>query len=97
MTDNKRDIPDELRNKLQRSDKPLLADLQGPGPFLLPPLTNVESILEFDRGGIEIRLETESAQEVRVQLTAEAASMLQMMLVVHERRQTSEPDEAKKH
>ena len=97
MANKKSAIPNLLRNKLQRSREPLLADLQGPGPFLLPLLTNVESILEFDKGGIEIRLETKSAQEVRIQLTEEAASTLQMTLTVHESRKTSQTPGTKKH
>lgn len=34
--------PPELLNKLYRSKEPLVADLQGPGPFQLPLLTNTE-------------------------------------------------------
>ena len=92
---DKPDIPEELRNKLQRFDEPLMADLRGPGPFQLPLLTKVESILAFGKGGIEIRLETKSAQEVRVRLTEKAASTLQTILTVHESKKTSEKE--KKH
>ena len=92
---DKPDIPEELRNKLLRSDEPLMADLRGPGPFQLPLLTKVEPILAFRSGGIEIRLETKSAQEVRLRLTEKAASTLQTILAVHESKKTSEKE--KKH
>ncbi len=97
MSDEKKKpgLPPEVLNKLQRSDEPLFADLKGPGPFQLPLLTKVESILAFGRGGIEIRLETKSAQEVRLRLTEKAASTLQTILAVHESKKTSEKE--KKH
>jgi len=74
----------KLRNSLLRGDAPAPVDLQGPGPFQLPLLLRVESILEGPP--LELRLETESGQEVRVHLTAEAAEVLRSSLVVLKKR-----------
>ena len=89
MLNKKTDTPSEFRNKVQSADKVLLAHLRGQGPFLLPIMTKVESILEFDKDGIEIRLETKSGKKVRIQLTAESVYTLQMMMAVYESRKTS--------
>ena len=81
MSDDKPKLPPEVLNKLMRSNEPMLADLQGPGPFQLPLLTNVESTVGPDGAGhVEIRLETQSAQEVRIVLTQEAALKLHVLL-----------------
>ena len=88
MTGKKPDLPPEVLNKLMRRDKPLLADLRGPGPFQLPLLTRVESILgPLDKGHLEIRLETESRQAVRIVLTEEAGAILNDLLRAHYSRQ----------
>lgn len=71
-------LPPGLRNKLLRGDEPLHIDLQGPGPFQLPLLVRVESILAAPH--LEIRLETESGQEVRIHLTEIAFEILRQML-----------------
>ena len=58
MSDKKPDLPPELLNKLLRRNEPLLADLQGPGPFQLPLLVKVEGAAQAAPGHLEIRLET---------------------------------------
>lgn len=77
-------LPPKVRNKLLRSADPYHLDLQGPGPFQLPLLVRLESILAEPQ--IEIRLETESGQEVRLRLSAEAAEALRSSLTVEKKR-----------
>jgi hypothetical protein len=58
--------PEYVTNKLTQASSPLLMVLHGPGPFQLPRLGNDVSILGLESGAIEIRLETERGQAVRL-------------------------------
>jgi hypothetical protein len=80
----KDDLPPQVRNKLMRWPEPMIADLQGPGPFQLPLLSSTVSATGLDMGGLEIRLETELGQEVRLRLTENAWSMLSTILKANE-------------
>ena len=84
MSDKKKpQLPPNFLNKLRRSSEPMIADLQGPGPFQLPLLTEVEGVMKVPPGQTEIRLETEKAQAVHLVLTEQAASVLYDFLKVY--------------
>ena len=78
MSDEKKkpELPPKVWNKLMRSKKPHVADLQGPGPFQLPLLTAIEGVTQLTQGRVGIELETKSAQAVRILLTEQVASEL---------------------
>ncbi len=82
MSDEKKkpELPPKVWNKLMRSKKPHVADLQGPGPFQLPLLTAIEAVTQLTQGRVGIELETETAQAVRILLTEQAASDLYYFL-----------------
>ncbi len=73
-------LPPKIWNKLMRSKKPQIAQLEGPGPFQLPLLTAIEGVTQLKQGRVGIELETESAQAVRILLTEQAASVLRDLL-----------------
>ncbi len=73
-------MPLSVLNKLTRSQRPEIADLQGPGPFQLPHLTAVEGTVQAPEGHVGIGLETGSAQAARIVLTDEAAAKLHDLL-----------------
>ncbi len=73
-------LSQEALNRLTRRETPLIAELQGPGPFQLPLLTTVDSLLARGTGHLELRLETELAQEVRIVLTEEVGAAVHRLL-----------------
>jgi hypothetical protein len=76
----KRPTPDVERDF--QAPLPFVYDLPGPGPFQLPLLTRVGpmSVPETE-GRLEIRLDTERGQEIRIPLTEDAASGLLDLLM----------------
>ncbi len=85
MSDKKKPLklPPKIWNKLMRSRKPQIAQLQGPGPFQLPLLTAIEGVTQLKRGRVGIELGTETAQGVRILLTEQAASELYDFLKIY--------------
>ena len=93
----KPNLPPQVLNKLTRSNQATVAELQGPGPFRLPPLTSVEGLSGPDSQGlILLELETERAQGVEILLTEEAASHLRDLLGTYFAKQAAEASKAKK-
>ena len=82
MSDEKKKpkLPPKIWNKLMRSKKPHIAQLEGPGPFQLPLLTAIEGVTQLTQGRLGIELETETAQAVRILLTEQTASVLYDLL-----------------
>ena len=88
MTEDKFERPpQEVIDKLTRPSKPLVADLQGPGPFLFPLLTRCVGLSHLGNGEIELQLETASGQEVRFRLTEQAANSARTLIEANEMRQ----------
>ncbi len=85
MSDEKKKpkLPPKVWNKLMRSKKPLIADLQGPGPFQLPLLTAIEGVMQLTQGRVGIELATETAQGVRILLTEQVALELYYFLKIY--------------
>lgn len=89
-------VPPELLGRLFRSDEPVVVKLTGPGPFRLPLLRKLEAAhVRPAEGRIEMRLETESGQAVRLILTDEAAADVLDILRSAFERQTPSNDREK--
>ncbi len=85
MSDEKKKptLSPKIWNKLMRSKKPHIAQLEGPGPFQLPLLTAIEGVTQLTQGRVWIELGTETAQGVRILLTEQAASELCYFLEIY--------------
>jgi hypothetical protein len=70
----KRPTLEEIESLFQAKE-PAFFELQGPGPFEFPRLSKLVSKAgQSSKGQVQLRLETERGQEVRISLTEEAAS-----------------------
>lgn len=73
----KKEIPEHVLNKLMSGGKePAIAELRGSGPFQLPLLTKLVSVVIKKDGTREIRLATQLGQEVRVPIAKDALALL---------------------
>jgi len=69
-----------------QANAPHIILLQGPGPFQLPRLGSDVNYLALESGAIEIRLETELGQGVRIILPELGAATLRSLLVAEFQR-----------
>jgi hypothetical protein len=88
--DPKKLLPPHLVNRLSQADAPQMILLRGPGPFQLPRLGTDVNFLALESGAIEIRLETELGQGVRIILSEFGAATLRSLLAMEfERRKAA--------
>jgi len=78
-----------LVNRAAQANAPHIILLQGPGPFQLPRLGSDVNYLALESGAIEIRLETELGQGVRIILPELGAATLRSLLVAAFRRRVA--------